>query len=1240
MSHGTVCVFNHFQQLQTLVDIGVSEAVSSVDVSVPGGEVMVVGFANGSFALWDLDNEKVLKLVEGSKRGSPHSDPVIVSHFLPETTTVITIDTAGKVYKTAFTNQMVRWRNKTDEVFDGSLGRITAAQILLPSTARGPTNEKFITAMCSKDQVFVMSLEPTVDIFFKLKRPPGVRDGALPYLSWRPDLRRGNNTFKQNADPMLVVAWGNQILLLQAMLTWLSMGYEDDAKIKLLPKGNYEAAREIQAVTWLNAQVFVFVDDEGEMRVFDPSTLTIMETTEIRSLGLVFHSYFTESGSDEAAFHHSIAFCDEKIYLLGVQQVSTVRNFSWTERIALDVEEGRWEDALSLGLDFFEGKAKTAEGLPQEHDQLRRVVGDHMTEVVYTYLAKMLTTAPSNTNVAEAHYRKACGVCIDYCIVIGREEMLFNEVYPKFCDAQKQDVFLELLEPFMLADYLRQLQPELLQAFVQHYQRRGWLSRVEQCIIHMDILVIDFQQVAKLCRENELYSGLIYIYNAGCDDYTGPAEELLDKISAVNSVKWRLLRYIHDCFCRTGDCRRIPKFSYAAAVKDLRAYLFTAAKPGESLRVLRLLLQDMPGTMAVIAPVFDGRCAALEAKYAPMVVEHREFARLEALDAGDEPPQYVNKDYITTQECFQVLSQIMTTKDVDPWSEWSDIASLEAKCQFTAEQLASFYLSAVMWAHVECPEGEDRIELDENIAPRLLMCLIVAPASVFAKKISAAKRAAMAFRLLKHSKNVLDTRKVLDVLDHVENCQFAQVPLGRVFGYLYEQLNDYKMLVVAMLRNTGDATQVFAHLEQLLSVDPGDGDQVAWQQRKAGVQEAVLQHMRELVKMDSEAAASLIARHLKEHSISMIEELASDPQLQFSFLSSVIEVDRAETSSSGLSSDLNELYVSLLCKFNPDGVCLFLMGTDAYRLDHCLRLCEQNKVVDATSFLLERGGDPRGALELLMSTLPEKMKPLREAALGLKDVHVRTDSGSATSAEDSLDTRLTTAAKPMVTSLDAAVGLCQRNSARLRGQDEEENESLWFEMLDKYASMKDELSEVLGPTEDFSDKISDVNSAKQHWRMAKTRSSAQFFDVVAHVQSFLMRQLQRLLNSMSGHVQAMSLMQKLVHDHSNAELGDMLALLVDIFDSYSQDIEVLQTANELLGDDFHQNAENLNKEITGAISLCPTACVAPELNCLVSGDSLLEVARTTGESIVVIESAGNPSIESRSANISRYMSPI
>ena len=390
--------------------------------------------------------------ITGSKRGAPHEHPVVVSHFLPGTATVVTVDTSGTVNKSLFTNQMVRWNAKTDQLFDGAQhGRITTVEILPPSNARSPTNHKFLTAMASKDKVFVVTLEPKIQVCYTMEKPAGVSEGALPYLSWRPDLRRGKNALKQNGDPMLVIAWGKKIVLLQAMLSWLMMEADaDDAEVKLIPKGEYECESEIQLITYLNPQVFVFVDVDKTMRVFDPSTFAVMETTEIRSLGLVFHSFFLQLGSSDRgmtasaaaaalpdaefeakieqlrgrvsealqqdnaelagvlndkmkelkatqervvsaaaaadeegqAFHHSITLCDEKIYMLGREQVTTCRVYSWTERIDMLKDANNWEDALSLGLDFFEGKAKAADGLPTEADKLHLMVGDHMSEIV------------------------------------------------------------------------------------------------------------------------------------------------------------------------------------------------------------------------------------------------------------------------------------------------------------------------------------------------------------------------------------------------------------------------------------------------------------------------------------------------------------------------------------------------------------------------------------------------------------------------------------------------------------------------------------------------------------------------------------------------------------------------------------------------------------------------------------------------------------------------------------------
>ena len=95
------------------------------------------------------------------------------------------------------------------------------------------------------------------------------------------------------------------------------------------------------------------------------------------------------------------------------------------------------------------------------------------------------------------------------------------------------DTFLELLEPYILRDMLGSLPPEVLldvyclvyplwffqsvanfftvicllfhppilthlkimQALVEHYSSKGWLQRVEQCVLHMDISSLDFNQV-------------------------------------------------------------------------------------------------------------------------------------------------------------------------------------------------------------------------------------------------------------------------------------------------------------------------------------------------------------------------------------------------------------------------------------------------------------------------------------------------------------------------------------------------------------------------------------------------------------------------------------------------------------------------------------------------------------------------------------------------------------------------
>lgn len=72
-------------------------------------------------------------------------------------------------------------------------------------------------------------------------------------------------------------------------------------------------------------------------------------------------------------------------------------------------------------------------------------------------------------------------------------------------------------------------------------------------------------------------------------------------------------------------------------------------------------------------------------------------------------------------------------------------------------------------------------------------------------------------------------------------------------------------------------------------------------------------------------------------------------------------------------------FLQLLCKYEPKSVLRFLETFDSYRVEHCLRLCQEYGIVDAAAFLLERVGDAASALSLTLSGLNEKFVELENA---------------------------------------------------------------------------------------------------------------------------------------------------------------------------------------------------------------------------------------------------------------------
>lgn len=75
--------------------------------------------------------------------------------------------------------------------------------------------------------------------------------------------------------------------------------------------------------------------------------------------------------------------------------------------------------------------------------------------------------------------------------------------------------------------------------------------------------------------------------------------------------------------------------------------------------------------------------------------------------------------------------------------------------------------------------------------------------------------------------------------------------------------------------------------------------------------------------------------------------------------------------------------LQLLCKYEPKSVLRFLETFDSYRVEHCLRLCQEYGIIDAAAFLLERVGDAASALSLTLSGLNEKFVELENSVVYL-----------------------------------------------------------------------------------------------------------------------------------------------------------------------------------------------------------------------------------------------------------------
>ncbi|KAF8107160.1 hypothetical protein N665_0126s0076 [Sinapis alba] len=1233
--------------------------VTSVCFNQQGG-LLLAGYGDGHVTVWDVQRASVAKVI------TEHTAPVVYAFFLGRDSQgsrifkIITSDTKGVVFKHTFSWTLLlnMYTVKTQCLLDGQKnGMVLSASPLpdenfgssLASSKAGNTAtssssissmvggvvgvdsswklfnedsaavEEGVVVFVTYQTVLVVKLIPNLEVYAQLPRPEGVREGSMPYTAWKCSMENSSKE-AENRVSFLAIAWDRRVQVAKLV----------KSNLKEYAKWSLDSAAI--GVVWLDDQLLVIPTVTGHLYLFTRDGVVIHQTSFSvdGSSGndlISYHTYFTNVfGNPEKAYHNSVGVRGASVYILGTARLVISRLLPWKERVDVLRRGGDWMGAFNMAMSLFNGQAHGVVDLPKTVDAIREAIAPSLAELLLSYVDEVfsyitiafssqiekneVTHEPSsgtnNVNLEiEEQYNRVGGVAVEFCVHINRMDLLFDEIFSRFVAVQQRDTFLELLEPYILKDMLGSLPPEIMQALVEHYSRKGWLQRIEQCVLHMDISSLDFNQVVRICREHGLYGALLYLFNKGLDDFRSPLEELLivfrnSEIQRATAIGYRMLVYLKYCFLGLafppGHGTLVPT-RLPSLRTELIQFLLEKSNAHDSspriyLNLYHLLEMDTEATLDVLRYAF---AESQMVDHETLLLESGEVS-LESKTDGSIPEDRRNDMLI--QNVIDALVHIIDG-GLSQLDESGDPDDSKSDKKWPSKEDTSHLFEFVAYY-----AARGRVNIPKSVLAQILGYL-TSDHILSTYNMSPKVRENQFLNLLQA---VPETDwDVAYVSQLCEKAHFYQV-----CGYIHTIGRHYVAALESYMKEAEEPIHSFCYVNKMLSQLSGD--------EFTAFQSAVIDRIPELLELSREGTFFLIIDNLKDNITRIQEQLHSHPRSLFLYLKTVIEVHlsgsldfsrlrkheavdslgentrrnipkEAELYLEGLNGfpkfiqdnpvnvtdDMIELYLELLCKYEPKSVLRFLETFDNYRVEHCLRLCQKYGIADAAAFLLERVGDAASALSLTLSGLGEKFVALENAVacliselkLGASEVATLEHSTSALELKEVNDVQGV---------LQACIGLCQRNTPRLNP---EESEILWFRFLDTFSEPLMESYREPRNTDEINKGPASVKSLELcvdeavdtiKWRIP--RSNAAGTQILRKLMSQFIKEI---VEGMIGYVRLPTIMSKLLSDNGTQEFGDFKLTILGMLGTYGFERRILDTAKSLIEEDTFYTMSLLKK---------------------------------------------------------------
>ena len=1201
-------------------------SITSVDLSYDG-EVVVAGYASGLLLLWDTIKGIVvrsvvdthpspiasvrflsdLKMVTVDAGGLVNkltfSKNILWSNYSMDTDCLLD-GTAGQILAMnvlppfSTVNPLVR-----PEEFEPILKSLT------------------LIALSSERSSFVVAVDPKVNVLHRWARPPPERTEAidtatdlptsqtyLPCLAWGWALVSGGQNVVM---PILARAWGCCLQLLcssfptvdddgvvsgagEQQLHWPAFGLHQEI----------DTIAPVVALEWLSDRSLVYLTVTNEFTLVDTVMMTLLERLDFSGLELVYAEFSlsrsTErvedsGGACTTTFQNSIRSSDDRLLVLCREEVRRVSIVSARRRISSLEEDGEWLEALALALDHYESTVTSQEDRRRDQTGLKDLSRhpefsaaksedeEWIAKLLMRYINLAVDNAPDSSggqkvdylstgglptalDLAQSHFQMLAGVCVEFCVVTKRLDLLFGPIFRRFQSAGYTSVFLDVLEPYVLSDKLAYVAPEVMSFFVEHCKATNGIATVERCLLHMDCTIMDFDTILSLLRANEMYSALFYVFNQGLDDYVSPLEiimeRLFDEADAGSGTKsrrkdgvletmferlgYKSILYLRTCFegnTFPKETEIMPNERRQAVRRELMNFLTrdgyvpsSQFRKGASVVGQRALIFPYMRLLLLVDPKAMLDTVALA---------------LDATESSSSRASWGEQNTGTTrmpdrQEILTVLVSIVLPTH-------GGLESLAIEAPGLANAFLDFTAKYVISSAVQVDK-----EIIFMIARRMADQFAQAQDAESQKK---AQRQIMEL-LSALPRDSYDPDNVLELITAAGIHRAALLLHQQVASSWHEdgtrdielRSSHFKSAIDCYLGDQDESfrREVFDYVKKECS---GVANSLAEEEgeRPTSLRDALLGKLPALVNLDAIMTARLVAELFVDDLDRVVTTLEADPdegRSLFRFFQAIVsgelvQLDPVAGSVLNLTMEHHHKYLAIMARLHPEQVYDYLSTHDNYRTEECLKLCQEYDIADASAYLLERLGNVSSALQLILQTLESRMMNLKRSIRGMGvDVfrkqpnrnplqNRKTFSSGLPAPLSSSQTKDIESVKRI---LVVALDLCQRNSGTLSSRSEHGSQ-LWFNVLDR------------------------LINAKGFLRLSKEQP--EHAKAMAGVLSEL---LQLTMQRMVSSVPLPDLVRKLTSD-KGSRLGELREMVESLLGTYGFELRVFEGAITV----FHQD---------------------------------------------------------------------